>query len=144
MIVVDTTILVYAVGEDHPLRGPCRHLVDRVAAGSVAATTTVEVIQEFTHVRTRRRDRRDAVSLALSYRDLFAPLLVVDGRVLTAGLELFEGSDRLGAFDAVLAASAIGAGATALCSADAAFARIAGLRWVDPGDPDFADELARA
>ena len=31
------------------------------------ATTTIEVIQEFCHVRARRRDRTDAAALARSY-----------------------------------------------------------------------------
>ncbi len=47
MIVVDTTLLVYAVGTEHPLRDPSRKLIDAVAAGRVDATTTIEVIQEF-------------------------------------------------------------------------------------------------
>lgn len=29
MIVLDTTVLVYATGTEHPLREPCRRLVDR-------------------------------------------------------------------------------------------------------------------
>lgn len=46
MIVVDTTILVYAVGADHPLQEPCRRFVRAVAGGELSASTTVEVIQE--------------------------------------------------------------------------------------------------
>ena len=56
MIVLDTTVLVYAVGADHPLREPCQLLVRAIADGTILATTTIEVIQEFTHVRGRRRD----------------------------------------------------------------------------------------
>jgi len=60
MIVVDTTVLVYAVGTDHPLREPCQRLIRAIADGTILATTTIEVVQEFTHVRARRRDRKDA------------------------------------------------------------------------------------
>ena len=56
MIVLDTTVLVYAKGIDHPLRQPCRKLIDLIADGRIEATTTVEVIQEFVHVRARRRE----------------------------------------------------------------------------------------
>jgi uncharacterized protein len=63
VIVLDATVLVYAVGGKHPLRDPCRRLVDAVADGSLAATTTVEVIQELVHVRPRRRGRPDAARL---------------------------------------------------------------------------------
>jgi predicted nucleic acid-binding protein len=35
LIVLDTTVLVYAKGQDHPLREPCRALVEAIAAGNV-------------------------------------------------------------------------------------------------------------
>ena len=141
MIVVDTTVLVYAVGTQHHLTDPCRALVGAIAAGTVAATTTVEVIQEFTHVRAQRRPRADAAALARVYSDLLAPLLVVGERELSAGLRLFETVAALGAFDAVLAASAIAADAEALVSADRALAHVPGLRVIDPGGPDLGSLL---
>ena len=69
LIVVDTSILVYATGVEHPLRTPCRELIAAIADGEIQATTTPEVIQEFVHVRSRRVSRRDAVALG---RDLVA------------------------------------------------------------------------
>ena len=121
MIVLDTTVLVYAIGCDHPLREPCRDLIDSIAAGRVTATTTVEVLQEFTHVRARRRGREDAARLARDYLDVLAPLLVVGEQDLQEGLRLYERSERLGAFDAVLASAAGRADAAAIVSADSAF-----------------------
>ena len=55
MIVLDTTVLVYAKGAEHPLRDPCRQLVAAIAEGALQATTSVEVIQELVHVRACRR-----------------------------------------------------------------------------------------
>ena len=141
MIVLDTTVLVYAVGTEHSLRSPCRAVIGAVTSGDVVATTTVEVIQEFAHVRARRRSRQDAANLARSYAELLAPLLPIDGEDLNAGLRLFERSDRLGPFDAVLAAAAIRHDATAVVSADRAFARVRGLRHLDPASPVFAEAL---
>lgn len=132
MIVLDTTVLVYATGADHPLRDPCRQLVSAIAERRLAATTTVEVIQEFAHVRARRRARAEAAQLAGSFADLLAPLLTVTAEALVAGLALFERSARLGAFDAVLAAAARDHSARALVSADRAFADVVGLEHVVP------------
>ena len=132
MIVLDTTVLVYAKGADHELRESCRSLVAAIAAGKVDATTSVEVIQEFVHVRARRRGRADAASLGRDYVDLLAPLLPISANELRTGLALFESVARLGAFDAVLAAAAIGSGAAALVSADSAFADVPGLTHVMP------------
>ncbi|MGZ8694320.1 MAG: type II toxin-antitoxin system VapC family toxin [Gaiellaceae bacterium] len=136
MIVLDTTVLVYAVGADHPLRAPTTRLVAAIRDGHVHATTTVEVIQEFAHVSARRRDRSAAVSLARDFASLLSPLLVADEQVLDQGLRLFA-RQPLGAFDAVLAATALENRADALVSADTAFAGIPGLRHVAPDTARF-------
>ena len=137
MIVFDTTVLVYAVGAEHPLRGPARRLVQAVDSGRVRATTTVEAIQELAHVRARRRGRRDAAAIARAYAALLAPLLEVGERELDAGLRLFERHDELGAFDAVLAAAALERGADALVSADRAFGLVRRLPFVELGSPEL-------
>lgn len=142
MVVLDTTVLVYSKGLDHPLREPCRELVAAIADGRLEATTTPEVIQEFAHVRARRRDRADATSLARSFAELLSPLLVIGREQLDAGLLMFRSTSGLGAFDAVLAASAIAADATALISADRAFAPVEGVSHVFP-DADGVARLLR-
>ena len=142
MIVVDTTVLVYAKGETHPLRDPSRDIIAAVAEGGIEATTTPEVIQEFAHVRARRRGRDDAVARANDYRELLSPLLLVNEKDLALGLALFASSSRLGAFDAVLAAAAAGADAEALVSADGAFAGVPGVRHVAPDAAGLAALLA--
>jgi predicted nucleic acid-binding protein len=142
LIVVDTTVLVYAKGADHPLRDRCRGLLEAVEAGRIAATTTAEVIQEFAHVRARRRDRADAAAMARAYVDLLTPLLVVEEESVREGLRLFERHPRLGSFDAVLAAASLRSGAQALVSADGAFAAVRRLAHVDPATPAL-DALLR-
>jgi uncharacterized protein len=67
VIILDTTVLAHAVGVAHPLREPCRQLLAAHADGWVEATTTVEVIQEFAHIRARRQPRPDAVRVARQY-----------------------------------------------------------------------------
>ena len=141
MIVLDTTVLAYAVGGEHPLREPCAHLIRTVADGVVNATTTAEVIQEFTHVYSRRRERRLAARLAKRYTEGFAPLLTIDADMLKAGLSLYARQDRLDAFDAVLAATALARGAVALVSADRAFEAVPRLRFVDIGAPSAVEQL---
>lgn len=142
MIVLDTTVLVYAKGADHALRAPCRELIAAVAAGQIEATTSVEVVQEFVHVRARRRSRMDAATLGRDYAELLAPLLTISVDDLREGLGLYESGDRLGAFDAVLAAAARTAGASALVSADAAFGAVMGLTHVVPDAAGVAGLLA--
>lgn len=142
MIVFDTTVLVYAVGADHPLAAPCREAVRRAGAGQVHATTTVEVLQEFAHVRARRRGREDAAELTRQYATLLGPPLSLGPADVEAGLDLFTDHEPLGAFDAVLAAAAVRAGVSALVSTDRAFATVPRLVVLDPADEHFLAELA--
>lgn len=138
MILLDTTVLVYATGSAHPLREPCRSLVAAIGDGRLAASTTVEVIQEFAHVRARRRDRADAAATAMSFATLLAPLVMVDSDDLSLGLRVFREDTRVGAFDAVLAAAVMRRDhLTALVSADRAFTRVEGLTLLDPGGSGF-------
>ena len=142
MIVLDTTVLVYAVGAEHPLREPSRRLVEAIGAGRIEATTTVEVIQEFVHIRARRQGRADAAKAGRNLAELLAPLLVVQEATLEAGLRIFERSKSLGAFDSFLAATAIANGVDALVSADRAFSSVSRLPHVVPGTAEFDRLLA--
>lgn len=144
MIVLDTTVLVYAVGAEHDFREPCRSLIDAISAGDITATTTIEAIQEFAHVRARRRTRDDAVSLANSYVELLSPLLVVEEADLREGLRLYAANDRLGSFDAVLVAAATAVGAEAVVSADAAFAAVRSIAHIVPDKDGVARLLQPA
>lgn len=144
LIVLDTSILVYATGVEHPLRQPCRELIAAIADGAIHATTTPEVIQEFVHVRSRRASRRDAVALGRDLSSLLDPLIGVDAATLAVGLRLYEEAEHLGAFDAVLCAAAISVSADAVVSADRAFAEVRGLTHLDPATPAFQAWLQRS
>jgi len=141
VIVLDTSVLVYAIGEEHPLRAPCRDLIRAVTDERVEATTTVQVIQELAHVRARRRSIANGVAAARDYSDLLSPLLVTSSADLDRGLSLFETVPGLGAFDSVLAATAISAGANQLVSADRAFGEVPGLVHLFPSSDGIAGIL---
>jgi hypothetical protein len=141
VIVLDTTVLVYAVGGDHHLRAPCRALLARIQDGHVRASTTPEVIQEFMHVRARRRPRPEVIALASDYAVALAPLVVVEARDLQEGLGIYERCPALGAFDAVLAAVVLNRGAQALVSADRAFSSVDDLRVINPGADGFTQQI---
>jgi predicted nucleic acid-binding protein len=114
----------------------------RRADGRVVATTTIEVIQEFTRIRARRRTRTDAAAIARHYLNAF-DVLVATPEDLDRGLTLFERHPPLGAFDAVLAAIALDRRAEAVVSADRAFASIPNLPWVDPATPGLRSLIDR-
>jgi predicted nucleic acid-binding protein len=136
VIVLDTSILILAVGDEHHLRAPAQRILRAHADGRIEGTPTVEVIEELVHVRAQRRPRDDATALAQRYRQAFTLLTTQPGD-LDRAFDLFAGHPRLGAFESVLAAVALNRSADALISADRAFADVEGLRWVDPGGPEL-------
>lgn len=142
VIVLDTNILAYAIGRDHPLREPCRRLVEEIGSRGVSASTTPDVIQEFVYLRSHRFSRRDAASFGRWYADLLTPLLVVDEQALAAGLALYGKSKRIGPIEAILAAPTLAAEAEAIVSADVGFDEIRGLKRWDPSGREVERLLA--
>lgn len=131
MILLDTTVLVYAVGEEHPLKEPCRRILSLHATGQIELATTIEVIQEFAHVYARRRRPPEAVNIALQWVTGL-DVIATTREDLLHGLVLFEERAALSAFDAILAAVALRHPEKSLISADRAFSAIRGLKWRSP------------
>lgn len=138
MLTIDTNVLIYKSGGDHPLKAPCTRIMALIAGGQFEAMTTPEAIQEFAHIYARRRGRRTAMQLATEYADLLAPLRVSEVEHLEAGLQLWADNENLGAFDAVLAAVALDTKYATIVSADRAFASVPGLTHVFPDEAGIA------
>ncbi|CAN5570676.1 hypothetical protein BH23CHL8_BH23CHL8_01590 [soil metagenome] len=95
-----------------------------------------KVLQAFLHIRSRRRPRADAVRLTPEFAVAF-DLQVTSADDLSAALDLYLQTPRLGAFDSMLAAVAANRNVRALVSADRAFAEVDGLTWLDLADPNL-------
>ena len=124
MILVDTTCLVYAVGDDHARRASARALIDAALRGSITARTTSQVIMEFAHVRGHRRNRQDAASLARDFSDLLGPLEPTTAPDVSTAVTLWQDNPQIGTFDALLLAVAVRTGVEAIVSEDVGLARV--------------------
>ena len=58
MRLIDTNVVIYAVGKAHPLQDEARRVLDRVAEGTLHANVDAELLQEVLHVYDARRERR--------------------------------------------------------------------------------------
>ena len=124
MILIDTTCLVYAVGDDHDRRASARALLDAALRGTITARTTSQVIMEFAHVRARRRNRKDAASLARDFSDLLGPLEPTTAPDVSTAVTLWQDNPQIGTFDALLLAVAVRTGVEAIVSEDVGLARV--------------------
>lgn len=118
-------------------------MIEMVRDQTIRGTTTVEVVQEYAHVSARRRARAEAATRASEFAIGLAPLSQPDEDDLLEGLELFEDTDDLGPFDAVLPATARRR-AWGLVSADRSFDRVEGLLLLDLASPTFLDGVRAA
>ena len=129
---VDTAVLMYAVGADHPLREPCRRILRRIADGELDATTSVEVVQEILHRFLALRRTTQGAEIATDALDLFAPLLPVTYAVMRRMPALVTRYPALGARDLVHVATCQHEGISEIISPDRGFDTVEGLARLDP------------
>lgn len=127
---IDTAVLLYAVGGQHPKRAGSQNIVAAAERGQLELHASIELVQEFVFHRMRIGDRRSAVSQA---RDVAALCILhdFDGPVLRTALDLIAETD-VGGRDAVHAATAVHHGLSVIISPDTAFDNVPGLRRIDP------------
>jgi hypothetical protein len=133
-VFVDTNIFLYAAGRAHPEREACAGVLRRVAAGTIDATVSSEVIQEILYVLARRDRRDDGVRLARHVAALFPDLLPVTGEDMRIACDLVERYPALAARDAVHAATMMRNGLRRVISVDEDFDQIEGVERVAPAD----------
>ena len=54
MRLIDTNVIVYAVGSDHPLKDASERILSDITAGTVTANLDAEALQEILHVYSSR------------------------------------------------------------------------------------------
>lgn len=136
MILIDSNILMYAAGADHPHKLPSVALLERIAGGDVEAIINAEVLQEILHrYRSIRRwgDGRRVYDLT---RQLFPVVLPVTAAALDRARDLLDRVASVMARDAVHAAVhaavVLTEGLEAVCSYDGDFDHIPGIIRLEP------------
>ena len=132
-VFIDTGVIMYAAGVRHPLREPCRTLLDRLAEGSVDAVTSAEVIQEIFQ-RFNRMDQETGAAMAEAALDLFDPVLAVPDEVMRRIPELAFDHPGISARDLIHVATCQAYGIETIVSPDEGFDEIRGITRVDPSD----------
>ncbi len=140
-VLVDTNVILYAIGGPHPYAEPCRSILALAGEGSFDMEAPVDLVQEILHHRARLLgDRRQAAADARAAAAL-CRLHAVEPPDADKAAELFADSSRLSARDAVFAAVALRHGLEAILSTDSDFDGLSDLRRLDPADPEVVREL---
>ena len=132
MILLDANVLMYAAGAPHPHKADSVALLERIARGEVDAAVDAEVLQEILHRYSALKLWKTGRRLYDHVRVVLPRVVPVTGEVIDHARTLLDDVPQLMARDALHAAVAITTGATAFCSYDRDFDRIAGVRRVEP------------
>jgi predicted nucleic acid-binding protein len=131
-VFLDTHVFLYAAGGAHPQKRACAKLLQRVADGSLEATSNTEVAQEILFVLIRQGRATEAVKLAARVAALFPSLLPLTRDDMLKACELMGRQPGLPVRDAVHAGTMLNNGLHTVISVDPDFDRIPGIRRVAP------------
>lgn len=132
MILVDTNVFMYAAGTPHRCKMPAVKFLHDVARLEYACCVNAEVLQEILH-RYRAIDRwndgRDVYELA---RKIVTTVEPVTAEIIDKTFELMDIYPKLMARDCLHAAHCVIEKLEAICSFDADFDLIEGIRRIEP------------
>ena len=130
-VFLDTAVLMYAAGTEHPLRAPSQQIVRRIAAGDFDAVISAEVVQEILHRFVAIGRPELGARIARDALDLFDPVLPITHAVMHRMPALIERYPRLSARDLVHLATCLEAGIGSIVSPDRGFDAVTEIRRID-------------
>lgn len=104
MRLIDTNVIVYAVGKAHPLREGARKVLDQVGEGTLEANIDAEVLQEILHVYSARGERTKGFDTINDLLLLFPNPFPIGREEIEAASDLMRAYSFLTARDGVHAA----------------------------------------
>ena len=129
---LDANLIMYSLGGPHPLREPCKRVLERIRSGEIRALTNTEVLQEILH-RYFSIDKPDIAETAYtSVIQLCATVFPVTLAEMDNALELMKATPSITSRDAVHAATIINNGIKEIISTDNHFDLISQVKRIDP------------
>ena len=136
MILLDTNILMYAAGAEHPYKEPSRQYLERIARGEVEAALDAETLQEILHRYKAIRRWPEGGQVYDLARLIVPVVLPITAGIMDRSRNLLDEYPGLTARDALHAAVVLSHGARAICSYDRDFDQIEELERIEPDAGD--------
>jgi predicted nucleic acid-binding protein len=133
-VFIDTAVIMYASGGDHPLQTSCGRIIAGIGDGEIDAVTSAEVIQEILHRFLSLRRPEVGRFQATKAMDLFAPVLPITHALMRSVPDLAAKYPALAARDLVHVATCVYEGITDIISPDKGFDQVTEIRRIDPRD----------
>lgn len=118
MKLIDTNIIMYAIGKVHPLKEPCREVLQKVTQGETDANIDVEVLQELLYVYSSRGERAKGIKVIEEMLVIFSAPFVIGRAEIERAKDLMKRYTTLTARDAIHCAIAINHNLEGIISTD--------------------------
>jgi predicted nucleic acid-binding protein len=129
---IDANVPMYAVGAEHPLKGPCLAILRAIAEGELDAITDVEVCQEILHRYTSLGERERGLQVTRLFIQVMSEILPITKEDLLLSLEIHQRYPSLQARDSLHSAVMRNNGIQFIISADRHFDEVDEIERIDP------------
>jgi uncharacterized protein len=129
---LDANIVMYALGGPHPLRSPCKAVLEKIRSGSVLAVTNTEVLQEilYRYFSIKRQALGELVYTSLV--EICTGVLPVTRQETDQALDLMKKHPEITSRDAIHAATMLNNDIQEIYSTDPHFDLIPEIRRIPP------------
>ena len=118
MKLIDTNIIMYAVGRDHAFKKPCRDILQKITYGEIEANIDVETLQELLYVYSSRGEKKKGLDVVEDILILFPHPLAIRKTEIEKAKDLMRKHAALTPRDAVHCAVAITCNLEGIISTD--------------------------
>lgn len=129
---LDTNILMYAVGSEHPFKKSCLRILEKVSEGEIVAVTDTEVFQEVAYRYWSQKKWSVALQVLKDYECLFSEIYPVEKDHLQSYYSLLSRHDFFSPRDAIHIAVMQAHHIKTIYTADGAFRKISSLHVISP------------
>ena len=131
---IDANLIMYALGGPHPLRSPCKDILEKIKSGTIRAITNTEVLQELLYRYFSIKKQTLGEMAYSSMADLCQEVLPVTIQDTDRALELLKMVPQITSRDAVHASTMLNNDIKKILSTDPHFDLIPGIRRIDPAN----------
>lgn len=125
---LDTNILMYAVGSEHPFKKPSLEILKKISEGEIMAVTDTEVFQEIAYRYWAQRKWSVAIQVLKDYEHLFSEIYPIEKQQLATYYRLLSDFKELSPRDAIHIAVMHTHQIRNICTTDKVFEKIPTLR----------------
>jgi len=125
---IDTNIILYSLGREHPLKEPCKRLIAKIASGEITANIDVEILQEVLYIYAHRNERVKGIAACRYLLDIFPNPFPISKNEISSAISFLDKYPSIVSRDAIHAAVVVNNKLKGIISEDSDFAVIKGIK----------------